>query len=281
MARRLGEKVPGERKTIGARAAREFRDRQRWGGERQPAPVLEPAPGLGNRRIARAGVLLSGAVYALFGPADPRLNRSGDHMDTREPSIADVIKSAIRDAQDLVRSEVALAKAEVRQEVRRVSVGAGLLAGAALAAVIAVIFLMTTIALAIADLLDWPVWSGFGMVTVLVAIAAWNRGLHRQAPDYGSPPHAADSGRAQGEHRMDANADFLADTIRAKREAIDQDLKLLRGKLASVDPRRRINARQLARTVLPVVAGTGRVVALENAPPPRPLARSAAESRSR
>jgi len=55
---------------------------------------------------------------------------------------------------------------------------------------------------------------------------------------------------------MDANADFLADTIRAKREAIDQDLKLLRGKLASVDPRRRINARQLARTVLPVVAGT-------------------------
>ena len=97
-------------------------------------------------------------------------------MDTREPSIADVIKSAIRDAQDLVRSEVALAKAEVRQEVRRVSVGAGLLAGAALAAIIAVIFLMTTIALAIADLLDWPVWSGFGMVTVLVAIAAGTAG---------------------------------------------------------------------------------------------------------
>ncbi|HKH75284.1 MAG TPA: phage holin family protein [Vicinamibacterales bacterium] len=93
-------------------------------------------------------------------------------MDTQEPSIADVIKNAIRDAQDLVRSEVALAKAEVREEVRRVSVGAGLLAGAALAVMIAVIFLMTTIALAIADLLDWPVWSGFGIVTVLVAIAA-------------------------------------------------------------------------------------------------------------
>jgi ABC-type Fe3+-siderophore transport system permease subunit len=93
-------------------------------------------------------------------------------METREPSIADVMKKAIRDAQDLVRSEVALAKAEVREEVRRISVGAGLLAGAALAAMIAVIFLMTTSALAIADLLDWPVWSGFGIVTVLVAIAA-------------------------------------------------------------------------------------------------------------
>jgi hypothetical protein len=98
--------------------------------------------------------------------------RAEDDMATYEPSIADVIKNAIRDAQDLVRSEVALAKAEVRAEVRRLSVGAGLLAGAALAAMIAVIFLMTTIALAIADLLDWPVWGGFGIVTVLVAIAA-------------------------------------------------------------------------------------------------------------
>ena len=93
-------------------------------------------------------------------------------METREPSIAEVIKNAIRDAQDLVRSEIALAKAEVRQETRRLSVGAGLLAGAALAAMIAVVFLMTTIALAIAYLAAWPVWSGFGIVTVLMAIAA-------------------------------------------------------------------------------------------------------------
>lgn len=93
-------------------------------------------------------------------------------METREPSIADVIKNAIRDAQELVHSEIALAKAEVRQEARRVSVGAGLLAGAALAAIIAVIFLMTTIALAIAALAGWPVWSGFGIVTVLLAITA-------------------------------------------------------------------------------------------------------------
>jgi hypothetical protein len=93
-------------------------------------------------------------------------------METREPSIADVVKNAIRDAQDLVRSEIALARAEVRSEVRRVGMGAGLLAGAALAAIIAVIFLMTTIALAIASVAGWPVWTGFGIVTVLVAIAA-------------------------------------------------------------------------------------------------------------
>lgn len=55
---------------------------------------------------------------------------------------------------------------------------------------------------------------------------------------------------------MDANPDVLADTIRAKREAIDHDLEQLRGKLASVDPRRRINGRRVAKTALPFVAGT-------------------------
>ena len=93
-------------------------------------------------------------------------------MTAHEPSIADVIKNAIRDTQDLVRSEVALAKAEIRQEVHRVGVGAGLLAGAALAAAIAVIFLMTTIAWAITDTLLWPVWAGYGMVTALLLLSA-------------------------------------------------------------------------------------------------------------
>ena len=62
-----GEKVPGQRKSIGARAAREFRNRQQWGGARPPAPVLRPRQGWGAVAYARAGVLLSGAVAALFG----------------------------------------------------------------------------------------------------------------------------------------------------------------------------------------------------------------------
>src|SRR4029079_8036066 len=129
------------------------------------------APGLGNCRVRQSRRAAEWRIQRTRWPADQRLT-SGDHMETREPSIAEVIKNAIRDAQDLVRSEISLAKAEVRQETRRLSVGAGLLAGAALAAMIAVMFLMTTIALAIAYLAAWPVWSGFGIVTVLMAIAA-------------------------------------------------------------------------------------------------------------
>jgi membrane protein len=62
-----GEKVPGERKTIGARAAREFKERQQSSGKRQPAAVLRPRQGWGTAAFARAGVLLSGAVTELFG----------------------------------------------------------------------------------------------------------------------------------------------------------------------------------------------------------------------
>jgi ferritin-like metal-binding protein YciE len=55
---------------------------------------------------------------------------------------------------------------------------------------------------------------------------------------------------------MDASPDVLADTVRAKRAAIDTDIELLRARLADADPRRRINARRMATTVLPAVAGT-------------------------
>lgn len=87
-------------------------------------------------------------------------------------SITDVIKSAIQDAQELVRSEIALAKAEARQEVSRLSGGAALLAGAALAAVLGLVFLFTALAWAVSELLLWPAWAGFAIVTLVLFLAA-------------------------------------------------------------------------------------------------------------
>jgi ferritin-like metal-binding protein YciE len=55
---------------------------------------------------------------------------------------------------------------------------------------------------------------------------------------------------------MDASPDVLAETVRAKRAAIDNDLELLRARLASADPRRRIDPKQVATKALPVLAGT-------------------------
>lgn len=93
-------------------------------------------------------------------------------MNGYDQSIADVIRSTIHDAQALVQSEIALAKAELRQEVRRVGTGAALMAAAAVGALIALIFLLTAIAWSIPVLLEWPAWTGFALVGAVVLLVA-------------------------------------------------------------------------------------------------------------
>lgn len=55
---------------------------------------------------------------------------------------------------------------------------------------------------------------------------------------------------------MDARPEVLAETVRAKRLAIDNDLELLRVRLQQADPRR-IDVARWAKRAAPVVAGAG------------------------
>lgn len=55
----------------------------------------------------------------------------------------------------------------------------------------------------------------------------------------------------------DTNPEALAETVRAKRVDIDNDLEVIRVRLQQMDPRRRFDARRIARVALPIVAGTG------------------------
>ena len=121
-------------------------------------------------------------------------------MATQDASITDVIKTAVRDAQDLVRGEIALAKAEARQEVRRLGAGAALLAGAALAGVIGIILLLTAAAWGISEGLGWPVWAGFAIVTAVVLIVAGALAYLGRA-------------RLQAERRMPLTADTLKENM--------------------------------------------------------------------
>jgi hypothetical protein len=93
-------------------------------------------------------------------------------MANHDSSIAGLLKEALRDAQELVRGEIALAKAEAREEVSRLGTGAAVLAGAAVAAGIAFVLMMTTFAWAISEVAGWPVWAGFAIVTVLTFLIA-------------------------------------------------------------------------------------------------------------
>lgn len=93
-------------------------------------------------------------------------------MAATDPSIGQIVKEALHDAQDLLRSEIALAKTEVRQEVTRVGAGAAMLAGAAVAGIIGLLLLLTTAAWALSELLLWPTWAGFGVVTLVTLVLA-------------------------------------------------------------------------------------------------------------
>jgi high-affinity Fe2+/Pb2+ permease len=93
-------------------------------------------------------------------------------MAAQDQSIADLLKAAVADGQELVRSELALGKAELRQEMSRIQAGIGAFAGAAVAAIVAVVLLAATVAWGISEGLGWPVWAGFAIVTLLMMITA-------------------------------------------------------------------------------------------------------------
>jgi hypothetical protein len=88
-----------------------------------------------------------------------------------DASMTTLVKGAIDDVRDLFREELALARAELRQELGKAAGAAGAFAGAAAAVGIAGVFILTAIALGIADLLNWPAWAGFAIVGILLAAA--------------------------------------------------------------------------------------------------------------
>ena len=58
-------------------------------------------------------------------------------MAAQDQSIVDLLKTALSDGQELIRSELVLAKTELRQEMSRIQVGIGAFAVAAVAAIVA------------------------------------------------------------------------------------------------------------------------------------------------
>lgn len=91
----------------------------------------------------------------------------------REASMGQLLSGIVGDAQELIRKEIALARQEVREELGTAK-DAGIklvIAGGVLA--IGGLFLLVTLALGLADLLDWPSWAGFGIVGLVGAIVGY------------------------------------------------------------------------------------------------------------
>ena len=90
---------------------------------------------------------------------------------TDDRSLGELVATATRDLSLLVHQEVALAKAEIKQDVAAAGKGAGLFGGAGFAGVLALVFLSISAAYGISAL-GVPLGCGFFAVGALYLIAA-------------------------------------------------------------------------------------------------------------
>ena len=88
-----------------------------------------------------------------------------------EVSVPSLIRGALDDVRELFREELALARAEMREEFSKASSSAARFGAGGVALWFAAMFLLVTMALAISTLLEWPAWAGFGVVAIVLAIA--------------------------------------------------------------------------------------------------------------
>jgi len=91
--------------------------------------------------------------------------------DTSDKSLGELVATATRDLSTLIRSEVQLAKVEIKQEVTNAGKGAGLLGGAGFLGLLALVFLSISAAYGISRL-GPPLGWGFFIVGALYAIGA-------------------------------------------------------------------------------------------------------------
>jgi protein-S-isoprenylcysteine O-methyltransferase Ste14 len=97
-------------------------------------------------------------------------------MDPRaEPteSIGGLIRGILMDFRALLREEMALIRLELSDQASRARTAAISLGIAAIALLLGATFVLVAMATAIADLLGWPVWTGFLVVAAVMSLVGF------------------------------------------------------------------------------------------------------------
>jgi len=89
---------------------------------------------------------------------------------TQAESLGGLIRGILTDLRTLLREEVALARVEIREQATRARAAAMSFGVAIGALAFGATFLLIAVAIGVADLLNWPVWAGFLIVAVLLAL---------------------------------------------------------------------------------------------------------------
>jgi hypothetical protein len=85
-------------------------------------------------------------------------------------SIGGLLRGVLMDMRELMREEIALARVELREQAGKAKLAVASLGAAAVALAFGGTFLLIAIAVGLADLLNWPVWTGFLIVALLLSI---------------------------------------------------------------------------------------------------------------
>lgn len=128
-------------------------------------------------------------------------SRSAERSDTR-PSIGELVSTLSEKLSQLVRDEIRLAKAEVAAKAKHAATGIGLFVGAALLGFFGLAVLITTVILALANVVA-PWLAALIVAVVLLAVAGILAAVGKKALDKGMPPGPE---RAQASIKADVAA---------------------------------------------------------------------------
>jgi len=96
-------------------------------------------------------------------------------------SIPSLVRGLLEDGRDLIREELQLARAEIREEISQAQSAVIAFAVAAAVGLIGAVLISVAIGGAIAYFLHWPNWAGYGIVAILLLAAGWGSFLYARA----------------------------------------------------------------------------------------------------
>lgn len=113
----------------------------------------------------------------------------------RSQSPASLAADALRISSDLVRKEVTLAKAELRQNLSRAGTGLGMIVAAAVLGIVMLNVLTVALVAALAETDLGPIWSAVvvGVVLAILAYVLLRKGMADLKPENLMPTRAVEN----------------------------------------------------------------------------------------
>jgi nitrate/nitrite transporter NarK len=91
--------------------------------------------------------------------------------------VGQLVADATREVSELVRHELALAKAELQNDAKQAGLGAGMLGAAGMFGAVAFVLLCVAAAFALHEGAGWPRWLSFLVIAALLLLLAAVLGL--------------------------------------------------------------------------------------------------------